>query len=309
MRTSDAGQFDDGSMMRYYLSVVYFLSSLYLAASANGAEVSRSDLFVPPSDHIQIIATADGSTSMGRISDISDTTVTFATELGVIIIPIDRITSIRTVPVSDVREGSYWFPDPNTTRLYFAPTGRMLPKGGGYIADYYLFFPSFNYGVSSKVSLGGGFSIFPTGSMSDQVYFFTPKISIKRSKYTNIAAGALLLKIPDSDNENTPLVSVLYGVSTWGTPGRSITVGFGYGMVDDDFADRPMIVLGGEKRMTRRTAFVTENWVIPGLDDALASYGIRFIANNFTTDFALINTIGSHTIFPGIPYIDFVFNF
>ena len=296
-------------MLRNYLFVECIVFILFFSAPASGIEVTRNDLFIPPSDHIQIITTTDGSTSIGRIAEISDKTVTFVTELGVITIPIDRITSIHTVLSSDIRGGAYWFPDPNTTRLYFAPTGRMLPKGSGYIADYYLFFPSFNYGVSSNVSLGGGFSIFPTGNMSDQIYFFTPKIGLKRSDTVNVAAGALVLKVPDSNDENAPVISVLYGVSTWGAPDLSLTCGFGYGMVDTDFADKPMIVLGGGKRLTRRMAFITENWIVPGVDDTLISYGIRFMANNFTTDFALINTTGSNALFPGIPYIDFVFNF
>ena len=104
-------------------------------------------------------------------------------------------------------------------------------------------------------------------------------------------------------------MSVLYGTGTWGTTDRSLTCGIGYGMVDGKIADKPMIVLGGEKRLTRRMAFVTENWIIPGVDNALISYGIRFLTEKFTTDFALLNTTGKDAIFPGIPYIDFVYNF
>jgi hypothetical protein len=194
------------------------------------------------------------------------------------------------------------------SRLYFAPTGRMLPRGKGYIADYYLFFPAFNYGVTDRVSLGGGFSILPTGKMSNQIYYLTPKFGIKRSQKLNISAGALIIKIPDIDNKS-PLVSVLYGVGTWGTTERSFTAAFGYGLVDGNFADRPMIVLGGEQRLTRRLAFITENWMVPGFDNALISYGLRFLTEKFTTDFAFMNTVGKEALFPGVPYIDFVFNF
>ena len=185
----------------------------------------------------------------------------------------------------------------------------MLPEGGGYFADYYLFFPSFNYGVTSNLSLGGGCSIFPTGNMSDQIYFFTPKVGLKHTDNLHIAAGALILKIPDIDDDETPLVSVIYTTGTVGISGMSLTCGVGYGMVDSDLADKPMIVLGGEKQFMHNMAFVSENWILPGIDNALISYGIRFLSERFTTDLALLNTVGKDALFPGIPYIDFVINF
>lgn len=300
---------DDGFMVCKYLSIECLVFMVFFATQAGGNEINEEEFKIPPSDHIQIIFTSDGSKTIGRITSKTEDTVEFSTELGSITIPRERIISIRTVLATNIRGGDYWFPDPNATRLYFAPTGRMLPKGGGYIADYYLFFPSFNYGVSSNLSLGGGFSIFPTGNMYDQIYFFTPKVGLKRSETLNIAVGALVLKIPGIDDDNTPLVSVLYGTGTWGSIDQSLTCGIGYGMVGSKLANKPMIVLGGEKRLTHRLAFVTENWIIPGVDNALVSYGIRFLTEKFTTDFALLNITGEDSIFPGIPYIDFVYNF
>ncbi len=295
-----------GNIFNFLLFIFLSLCSIAFAAEDN---INEKDIIIPSTDYLQIISTSDGSTIIGRITCITDDAVEFSTEFATIIIPQSRITSIRVVPATSFHKGDYWFPDPNTTRLYFAPTGRMLPKGKGYIADYYLFFPSFNYGVSSNVSLGGGFSIFPTGNMSDQIYFFTPKMGLNRSENLNIAAGALILKMPDFDDEDSPLVSVLYGTCTYGASEGSLTFGFGYGMVEKKLADKPMVVLGGEKRLTRRLAFVSENWTIPGVENALVSYGIRFLTEKFTTDFAFLNVTGDEAIFPGIPYIDFVYNF
>jgi hypothetical protein len=233
--------------------------------------------------------------------------ISFSTEIGTVEIPYTKIQGIRTVPESSMQQGEYRFPDPNLSRLYYAPTGRMLPKGAGYIADYYLFFPTVNYGVSERFSFGGGISILPTGSMHDQIYYITPKFGIKQSEHFNLAAGALVIKIPV--DKDVPLISVLYGVGTWGGADRSFTAAFGYGMVDKKMADRPMIVLGGEQRITRRFAFVSENWMMPGIDNALVSYGIRFITEKFTTDFAFLNPTSREAIFPGIPYIDFMYYF
>lgn len=87
------------------------------------------------------------------------------------------------------------------------------------------------------------------------------------------------------------------------------STGFGYGFVDSDFAEKPMLMLGGEKRLSRRIAFVSENWILPGVDQPLISYGFRFFGEKLSVDLALINTLGEDAIFPGFPYIDFVVNF
>ena len=185
----------------------------------------------------------------------------------------------------------------------------MIKKGSGYFADYYIFFPTVNYGVSENISIGGGMSILPTGNMTDQVYFFTPKIKVKTFKKFSTAAGALVIKFPDFDDEGTPLISVLYGVGTYGGDDQSITLALGYGMVDGKFADKPMVVFGGEKRLTRRMAFVSENWIFPDVDNVLISYGIRFFGEEMSVDLALFNITGEESLFPGIPYVDFVYNF
>lgn len=300
-----------GLFFEFIIFIVFF------SCPVGSKEINDEDLHIPSHDQIQIISTSDGSTTIGRITRITDETVEYSTEMGIITIPRNRITSIQTILASALREGAYWFPDPNTTRLYFAPTGRMLQKGCGYIADYYLFFPMVNYGVTERLSLGGGFSILPTNKMSDQIFYLTPKYGLKQSERFNIAVGALVMKIPnmkdeddpDYDEDGSPLASILYGVGTWGDVNRNLTLGFGYGMMDTDLAKHPMVVLGYEHRLTRRFAFVSENWKMPGIDNVLLSYGIRFLTEKFTTDFALINTTGKEAIFPGIPYMDFVYNF
>ena len=297
-------------IVRNLICAAFVLLAVFAYNSADADQPRNAPFFeIPSPDSVQIITVSDGSVIIGRITRSTENEVEFTTEMGKITIPKAKIREIKTVPSSSVSGGSYRFPDPNVSRLYFAPTGRMLPRGKGYIADYYLFFPAFNYGVTDRMSLGGGFSILPTGRMSDQIYYLTPKFGIKRSQKINISVGALVIKFPHIEDQNSPFVSVLYGVGTWGTTERNVTAAFGYGLVDGKFADRPLIVLGGEQRLTRRLAFITENWMIPGIDNVLISYGLRFLTEKFTTDFAFLNTVGKEALFPGIPYIDFVFNF
>ena len=292
----------------FLLALAIALSFVMNSRSASSAEPVP---VIPQSGQIQIVTTEEGSTLVGSIIRIGEAEIEYRTDVGVITIPRSKIKSIRTLPADAIHGGEYMFPDPNRTRLLFAPTGRMLRKGEGYFADYYIFFPTVNYGITNRVSLGGGMTLFPTGSLKDQVYFFTPKFGIRQSDRVNIAAGALVIGFPglEDDDEDAPVVSVLYGVGTWGRPDRHITMGLGYGMVDTELADRPLVVLGGEYRLTRRTALVSENWMMPGVDNVLVSYGVRLFTENLSVDLALLNTVGEDSIFPGIPYVDFVWNF
>ncbi len=280
------------------------------AALADSPEEIRNALHPPAPDHLQIIVTDDSSRTFGRIVSHDEQTVFFATDLGELTIPLERIRSIREIPASALRNGRYWFPNSNVSRLYFAPTGRMLPKGSGYFADYYLFFPTVVYGLTDSFTLGGGFSLMPDAGLDKQLWYLTPKLSVVRGEEFNAAIGTLLISVPnwDEDEAFSHVVGVVYGVGTYGRPDASLTFGLGYGFVDDDLLDRPMIILGGEWRRWRRVAFVTENWWIPEMDHPLISYGCRFMGERMSVDLALINSF-ENLIFPGLPYIDFTFNF
>jgi hypothetical protein len=70
-----------------------------------------------------------------------------------------------------------------------------------------------------------------------------------------------------------------------------------------------MVLIGGELRAARRLALITENWLLPGADDPIISYGLRFISEKISVDLAFLIDIGEEIFFIGVPYVDFVFNF
>ncbi len=259
-------------------------------------------LSISDSTRVQMLTAKDGSTNIGRIVGIGEDNVQFETAFGTVAIPIAEIDELSEVSQSSLRNGRYWFANPNATRLYFAPTGRMLKRGQGYFSDYYLFFPGVAYGVTDHITIGGGISLFP---YMDQMLYFSPKVGSTVAKNLNVAAGALFVKVPHESS----LVRILYGVATYGTADNSITAGLGYGSVDGDLAENPMLMLGGEKRISRRMAFVTENWMFAKVDQPVISYGIRFFGQALSVDLAFFTPMGEDAFFPGVPYIDFVFNF
>jgi hypothetical protein len=300
---------------------------LLVVSGSDGRAGDKPGLRVADSTQVQILEMDDGSTLMGRILEIGAESVLFKSGLGTNSIRIENIRSVREVPAEKVRQGKYWFPNPNATRLFFSPTGRMLEKGEKYFADYYIFFPAFNVGIVDQFSIGGGFSLIPGVDLNQQLWYLTPKFGIAMSEKVNFAAGALIIKLPDVDDsdgngdienpdegdgdwfDEPTTVGILYGVGTYGSPDASLTLGLGFGYADSKVAEKPLILLGGEKRLSRRLAFVSENFVFPGMDNPLASYGLRFFGENLSIDLAFFSLLGEGPGFPGMPYIDFMIKF
>ncbi|MCK5127754.1 MAG: hypothetical protein KAR42_15975 [candidate division Zixibacteria bacterium] len=279
-----------------------------------------SQLKIPDTGISQMISLQDGSTLVGRIKEIKDNEIIFEAKHGDLTIPIDQIIEIKEISDDDIKGGKYWFPNPNQTRLYFGPTGRMLKKGEGYFSDVYLFFPSVTYGVSDNFSISGGISIFPTDDFGEQLIYVTPKIGFKANENLSIAGSAIIVRVPDwfgddddinNDGEDdiADIVGILFATATYGNEDNSLTFGLGFGYADDEVSSNPAIQVGGEYRMSRRMSFVTENWVFPEMDDPMISYGFRFFGETMAVDLALFNVLNDDAFFPGLPYIDFVYNF
>ena len=282
-------------------------AALALAASTAAGQTKSdipSKIHVADSTEVQILTLRDGSTIVGRITAIGADTLTLESSVGRLQLPIASVNAVQNVPASSMREGEYWFPNPNETRLFFAPSARMLKRGDGYVSDYEVFFPGAAYGVTDNVSIGGGISLFPAG-LDQQIYYFTPKVGGTVHENVNLALGALIVGgIPDEAT-----VGIVYGVGTFGPPDASITAGLGYGFAGTTVARNPVAMIGGEFRVARHLALVTENYIIPNTHaNPLYSYGVRLMGEKMTVDLALFNASGERSGI-GFPFVDFVFKF
>lgn len=282
-------------------TVILFLALSTTPAHAQVTPNLRAKMAVPDSAHMQIVTLRDGSKIFGRIVTVSADSVAFQTESGSMQLAAGGIKEIKEIPTSDVRRGEYWFPNPNSSRLFFAPTGQMLKQGEGYVSDYELFFPGIAYGVTDNISIGGGFSLFPAAA-EDQAYYFTPKIGFSVADKVHLAAGVLFA------GTRVGTGGVYYAVGTLGDGDGSVTLGGGYGFAGGKIQRKPVGMLGAEKRISQRIAIVTENYLLPvSGDNILYSFGLRFMGEKITTDLALFNVANSRVI--GIPWVDFVFRF
>jgi len=289
---------------RVCLPLAFALIAAVTTSAPLGAQDTartRERLRIVDSTKIQVITMRDGSSLVGRIVSVRADTVDFQMGIGRVPVAVRDIREISEADSGRMHGGQYWFPNPNATRLFFAPTGQMLKKGEGYFADYELFFPGFAVGVTDNISIGGGVSIFPAG-IDEQVYYVTPKVGMSFGEQVHLAAGVLFAGTQGGTG------GVGYGVGTLGDGDASATIGLGYGFAGGKIERRPVAMLGGEKRISRRIALVTENYLLPiSQDNLVYSFGVRFMGEKLTTDLAIFNVSGSGII--GFPYVDFVFKF
>jgi len=277
------------------------------AIALPGSGVAQSDS-ARPDQPSHVLRLKDGSTLMGHLVSRDSTGVRFETMGNVLTFPLARVAELTEVRAADMHGSEYWFPDPNRTRLFFAPTARMLRQGEGYYSNTYLLLQNFAVGSSPNFTMGGGFSIVPSSDfLADNVYYITPKVGLFQNDHDAVAVGALVGFVPANDGH---FGGILYGVGTHGDENASVTGGLGYAFADGDFTPAPILMFGGTNRVSRRIALVTENYGYfhNGDGGVVFSYGIRIMGEKLSADLAFWNSKDAH-VFPGIPYVAFAVKF
>lgn len=199
---------------------------------------------------------------------------------------------------------SLWLPAPASaqpgdrpaTQLFFGPTGRTLPKGQGYLKSLALTAPFAQGGLSDRLSIGVGTWLFAPG----QVVVLTPKFQIQRSARHSTSIGTMHMFVFGES------VGIAYAAHTveveadaWHvavlTPYDRKTFGRGIG-----------VMIAAEHRISNRTTFITENYLLGGIP--ILSAGVRARAPHTTWDLGLMLPISRYT-FGGGPVINVGYKF
>ncbi len=243
----------------------------------------------------------DGSRMYGTVEGETEAQVEFRTTGGVLTaVPRRDILSLRKI-AGIMREGVFMRDDPNTTRLFFGPTGRALPKGRTYLGVYEFLLPFVQVGVTDRFSMGGGTPLFFSTEDWHRPFWLTPKLQVLDTGRTQVAAGAFL-GFGGGDGGG-----IVYGVMTHEAPsGGSFTAGAGMAYASDG-GHAPVVMAGGEGRLSRNTKIITENYVFKG-GRGLASVGVRFFGEQLSADLALVVPINAESFFAA-PVVNFVYMF
>jgi len=281
--------------------------------ASTGAASAIASSFQSAQDSLIIIKLLDGTQIKGTVVQRDAASILVQTTSGLEVrVPLDKIDSQRFVKVGSDEE-KYTRSDPNYSRLMFGPTGRPLKKGDGYISDYYIFFPGVSYGFTNNFTMMAGFSVVPGVGFVDQLKFISPKLGIQRSDRMAVSVGALYISFGGEY-----AAGIAYGVATFGSIDKSFTTGLGFGFARTEeesmhWSDTPILMVGGNIRLSNSVAFLTENWFILNkevkFDEQPLTVALRFFGDQLAVDagFIIPLSILEHG-FP-VPWLSFVYNF
>ncbi|MBA4409105.1 MAG: hypothetical protein Q8S54_19585 [Bacteroidota bacterium] len=260
------------------------------------------------------VETIDGNEYIGKIIDRSADKIRIKTEkLGEISIlnkDVQKITEVTTVVVKD---GTYWFDNPQSTRYLWAPNGYSLKKGEGYYQNVWILGNQAIYGITNHFSAGlGVIPLFLFAGAPTPVWI-TAKYTVPVvENKINLGTGALLGTIIGVGAGTDNYAGILYGISTFGSKDKNLSIGMGWGFAGGEMASRPTININGMIRTGAKGYFITENYFIATPDNfmVLMSLGGRRIIKNVGLDFgAFIPLGGDIGSFVAIPWLGFTIPF
>jgi hypothetical protein len=250
----------------------------------------------------QELVLRDGTRAFGRVERVENGRVTFTTISGATIdVAAIDVISVTTVEGRTIA-GEFRRADPNPTRLFFAPTGRSLPRGAAYFGVYEILLPFIQVGLTDRISIGGGTPLV-FGGGSEHPFWITPKVQVLAAKSTNAAIGVLhFMNVGDGS------LGIAYGVITQGSADSALSVGLGYAYERsfDEESGTALLMIGGEHRLTRGIKFVTENYV--WRSGGIGTAGVRWLGERLSADFGLVVPLDSDTVV-AFPIVNVVWRF
>jgi len=271
----------------------------------------------------------DGSVVYGVVqSETADRVIIKTIAGGIVEAQRSQIASLAPAR-GRVVAGEFWPADPNATRLLFSPTGRSLRKGEGYIGVYEFLLPFVQVGVTDRFSIGAGTPLIFFGDESSRPVWLTPKYQFYKGSKTSAAVGVMHFMLFGEDAR----VGLAYAVATTGTDDNAFTggIGWAYSRYHQDRYDysscgtapitpacttkervtrggvSPVLMVGGEHRVSRRVKAVTENYVFE--HSGIVSVGVRFLGERLSADLGVFAPLSSEDVFVLAPIVNFVWTF
>ena len=151
-------------------------------------------------------------------------------------------------------------------------------------------------GVTDRITIAGGAPIL-FGEF-DPLYL-APKVQIVRSPTVQASVGTLAFLFDDE------VVGIAYGVGTFGTADKALSLGVGFFYVGDEVENEPAFMFGGETRVSRRVKLITENYILPERVGTILSGGIRVIGDRFATEIAVVGAVADGVTECCVPLLNF----
>jgi hypothetical protein len=263
---------------RWGRATLHLLGAAFVVMAAAGeAQAQERPVSIPePGETLYQVELRDGSSVVVRVTAVNEQAVVLTT-VGGATVTVERAQILRISAIEGtVSDGRFWPRDPSDTRLFFTATGRTLRQGEGYVGTYLVVLPFAAIGLTDRLTIAGGA---PVLFGQFEPWYIAPKLQLIREENTQLAVGTLLFVFEG----NT--AGIAYGVATFGSSDAALTAGVGFGYTGLDFANKPVGMVGGELRASRRLKLLSENYLLP--TGAIFSGGIRFLGERFTGDLGM----------------------
>jgi hypothetical protein len=234
------------------------------------------------------IETKDGNAFIGHILSQDGESIELETEtLGIIRLKRADVVTLERIGKDQIKDGQFWFDNPQSTRYFWQNNGYGLRKGEGYYQNVWVFFNQFTYGITDNWSVGAGIvPLFLFAGAETPVWLSTKvAIPIVKDKF-NLGAGGLGGTLIGAEGAGFVFA---YGTATLGSRDRNVSLGLGYGLAGGEFVDVPLISLSGMWRTGQRGYLMTENYLVSTSEDTfvMLSFGGRRMIKNAGLDFGL----------------------
>ncbi len=274
---------------------LFFLCLIYIVNISRLQAQNQPDFYK--------VVTVQKQTFVGELISEDDESITLRTEsLSQVTIERVNIESIEKISADRIKNGGYWFENPQSTRYFFSPNAIGLQKGRGYYQNTWVLFNNVNYGVSDNFSIGGGLvPLFLFGAGETPVWLL-PKVSVPVvAEKFHLGGGAMVGGVVGADSE---ALGILYGVGTFGNRDRNLSVSLGYGYVGREISSTPVVNISGLIRTGRKFYLLTENYFVPGVDESgIISAGFRWAPESFALDIGLFRPLTDAGNLIGIPWL------
>lgn len=297
-------------MCRIALVVAVALALAVHASPAGAQQVPLDSVHVADPQFRQGLRLKDGSTLIGQVMELTADSVRIQLASGTFVVARTMVSRVEEFPADRIRNGEYWFENPHATRLLFSSTAFPLQKGTGYYSNTWLVMHTFATGVTDRFTLGGGLFWLPGVSLDETFYYLLPKYTVVDGTSGKLAVGALvgLLPFGDDGDDGSTSAGILYGVGTTGSRDSNLSLGLGWGYAGSEVASTPVVMVGGQARMSRRLSFISENWFIPvnNRTEGVLSGGLRFLGEGVSVDLAYLKPTSGDG---WAPWLGFAFRF
>ena len=199
-------------------------------------------------------------------------------------------------------------PNPNPTGYFISQSAFNLNKGEGYYQNIYGFINVVGYGITDRFSAIVGTEIITLFYVFAPILFTNLKYGFPIAKNLQVAASFSYLNDIGSLDDELEFAS-LSALLTYGNQEHNITLGTGYYAINGEIDNAELLTISGMTRLTRRLAFITENYLLPEDNVAITSGGLRYIARRITVGLLIFPVLGVFQSVGILPAIDIVLKF